>query len=220
MTRSKVSKPDPVIRPELNNSMDVATFKNFYWDKKELVSFCKSNRLPCAGGKIELAQSIEIFLRTGHIKESAGPIKRYGKLDSEELITRNTPVVNYKNDAQTKQFFLDVIGSKFHFNSYLRQFAKIPDMDGSLTYGDLVDGWLKYEADKKALKQKAPIDKQFQFNQFQRDFYASEKCKTRAQMLDAWKLVRSVPGQATYVHYLKLIKNKTSKKIGGGGTNL
>lgn len=201
-------KLESVIRPELTRNIDVATFKNFYWDKIELISFCKSNGLSYSGGKIELTRIIEIFLRTGYIEESFGPIKRSGKLDSDKLITLNIPVVNYKNDAKTKQFFVDKVGPKFHFNAYLRQFAKTPNMDGSLTYGDLVDGWIKSEADRKALKQKAPIDKQFQFNQFQRDFYASEKDKTRSQMLAAWKLVRSVPGQATYAHYLKLIRHK------------
>lgn len=203
-----MSKLNLNVRPKLKQTTDVSVFKLFYWDKKELVDFCKSHGLSYSGGKIELTQSIEYFLRTGQIKESPKPIRRNGKLDSAETITKTTPVVNYKNDAKTKRFFVGAIGPNFHFNAFLRQFAKTPNMDGSLTYSDLVAGWYKFEAAKKTLDQKAPIEKQFQFNQFQRDFYASNKGKTRAQMLTAWKLVRSVPGQATYAHYLELIKSK------------
>ncbi len=205
---SSITKSKSKVRPKLNQTTDVSTFKLFYWDKKELVNFCKSQGLPYTGGKIELTQSIEFFLRTGKIKESPKPIKRIGKLDSAKTITKTTPVVNYKNDAKTKQFFVGAIGPNFHFNAFLRQFAKTPNMDRSLTYNDLVAGWHKFEVAKKTLDQKLPIEKQFQFNQFQRDFYSSNKGKTRAQMLAAWKLVRSVPGNATYTHYLELIKSK------------
>ena len=57
-----MSKFESARRPELTRTVDAATFKNFYWDKKELVSFCKSNALPYSGGKIELTQIIEVFL--------------------------------------------------------------------------------------------------------------------------------------------------------------
>ncbi len=193
-------------RPALTSITNIEVFKKFYWNKKELIAFCKSNGLPIRGGKIELSHRIEFFLTTGKIEKSSPQIKRQGKWDSEQRITRNTPVVNYKNDAKTKLFFVDAIGSHFHFNAYLRQFSKIPNINCNLTYGDLVDGWLKSKAEKKSLTQKPLIEKQFQFNQFQRDFYAAEKGKTRKHMIDAWKMVRSVPGSATYAHYLLLIK--------------
>jgi hypothetical protein len=194
-------------RPILTNITNVEVFKQFYWDKKELIAFCKSKELPVQGEKIELSNRIQYFLATGRIDSPPLQIKRLGKWDSEQHITRSTPVVNYKNDAKTKSFFVDAIGSNFHFNAYLRQFSKLPNMNCSLNYGDLVEGWLKFELDKQSLKQKPPLEKQFQFNQFQRDFYAAEKGKNQQQMIDAWKIVRTVPGSATYAHYLFLIKN-------------
>jgi hypothetical protein len=199
--------PIKIARPILNSTTNVKIFKKFYWTKQELIAFCKSNRLQVKGGKIELSHRIESFLATGKIEKSPLKIRRQGKWDSEQRITRKTPVVNYKNDTKTKLFFVEAIGSHFHFNAYLRQFSKIPNINCNLTYGDLVDGWRKSEADKKSLKLKPLIEKQFQFNQFQRDFYAAEKGKTRKQMIEAWKMVRSVPGAATYAHYLLVIKN-------------
>ncbi len=197
-----------MFRPKLTGSINVEVFKTFYWDKIELIEFCKLNGLPSKGAKLELSQRIEYFLSTGRVDVSAKKIKRLGKWDSDQIITRSTPVINYKNDAKTKLFFVKNIGSNFHFNSYLRNFAKTTNMDGSITYGDLIEGWLAAEVYKKSLQQKSPIEKQFQFNIFQREFYTAERGKTRKQMIDAWKFVRSMPGEATYLHYLKLIKNK------------
>ena len=43
--------------------------------------------------------------------------------DSEKPITRKTKVVNYKNDAATRIFFVKQIGRRFYFIDYLRQFT-------------------------------------------------------------------------------------------------
>ena len=193
------------LRPHLTKSLDSVTFKSFYWEKKELLAFCVENKIPTKGTKLELSDRVEYFLNTGSIQPVRDQIKGAWSRDSAHVITLDTPVINYKNDAATKGFFVAQLGDKFRFNEYLRQFAKIANMDGSLTYGDLVTGWLQSEANKKQVSQKSPIGKQFQFNQFQRDFYAAEKGKTRQQFLDAWKLVRSIAGPATYEHYLSII---------------
>jgi hypothetical protein len=192
-------------RPELTKAISSNIFKSYYWNKKELVGFCLAHGLVANGSKFELAERINIYLRTG-IAINPAAVKRCGKWDNAQPITLTTPVINYKNDAKTKEFFVSQIRSKFHFNDYLRSFAKTPDLDGSITYADLVAGWYKAEDAKKTLPQKAPIGKQFQFNQFQRDFYRNEIGKSRQQCLDAWKLVRSAPGNATYAHYIILVK--------------
>ncbi len=196
-------------RPEiLTTAIDPETFKKFYWDKKELVAFCSAHGLPSSGGKIELTDRIELFLKTGKIPAPKIEAKRQGSWDSERQITRSTRVVNYKNDASTRIFFEKEIGKNFRFNAYLRQFAKSNNAASGLTYGDLVDGWIKAEIEKQNSKTKKAIDPQFQFNQFQRDFYAAEKGKSRDKMVAAWNLVRSAPGEATYEHYLQLMAKR------------
>ena len=202
-------KNQTAIRTPLSKTLDSSTFQSFYYEKKELVDFCLQNNIPIQGGKLELSKRIAHFLDTSEIQDFVR-VKRVGAWDSQQTISSSTKVINYKNDAQTKTFFTSQLGSKFKFNDYLRQFAKKPDMDGSLTYADLVQGWLQSQADKKTAAQKTPIAKQFQFNQFQRDFYAAEKGKTRQQFLDAWRLVRSMPGSATYEHYLTLLKSEAN----------
>lgn len=192
-------------RPVLNKTIESDVFKNFYWDKKELVSFCVANGLSSKGGKIELTDRIEVFLKTGKIKIPKKEPIRQGGWDSEKGIMRETPVINYKNDAKTKMFFEKNIKENFHFNEYLRQFSKVVN-PGTFTYGDLIKGWVETEANKKNAKYKTAIGSQFQYNQFQRDFYASEKGKNRVALNAAWNLVRSVAGEPTYQHYLELIE--------------
>lgn len=200
------------IRPTLTKDITAKVFRNFYWTKAELVYFCNMYGLFSQGGKIDLTNRIELFLETGEIKN----LKKTNKniiLDSSKEITRETKVINYKNNAKTRSFFEKEIGPHFHFNTYLRQFANVINADNKLTYGDLVNGWINEEANKKNSNYKSTIDKQFEFNQFQRDFYASEKGKTRKEFIKAWQLVRSAPGAATYEHYLVLINQKSSSSM-------
>lgn len=185
-------------RPTLTSSLSPSEFKEFYWEKKELIAFCKKEALPTSGGKIELTERIAFFLETGKTLPSKTKEKS-GARDSSSEITLTTPVINYNNDAITREFFKSYLGEKFKFNHFLREFAKQTN-DGSLTYEDLVEGY------KQSLSNpKKTIDPQFQYNQFCRDFYANEKGKTKADLAKAWQLVRSAPGDATYAHYLELI---------------
>ncbi len=41
-------------RPELAITISVSDFKNHYWLKSELLSFCRANRINTSGGKMEL----------------------------------------------------------------------------------------------------------------------------------------------------------------------
>ncbi len=190
-------------RPKLDRNIEPGIFINYYWEKNELVNFCQQYGLSAVGGKIEIEQAILDFLTKGIIKKNSN-IKNLLTRDSDMPITIDTPVINYKNDAITRNFFIEHIGSKFKFNGYLRQFTKQENIPTGLTYGDLVSGWLEFETNNKSMKIKKPIAKQFKFNQFQRDFYAAETGKSREDCLAAWKFIRDMPGPATYAHYLEI----------------
>lgn len=199
-------------RPILTITTDPKTFQKYYWEKKELIHFCRANNLPAQGEKSDLAERIEKFLRTGEIKKVQAR-RKVGSWDSDKGITKETRVVNYKNDTKTRLFFEAMIGPKFRFNAYLRQFSKAENIEKNLTYGDLVEGWLEAEAKKKNSQHNTAIDQQFQFNQFQRDFYFHEKGKSRAECMAAWKLVRSVAGPADYKHYLTLVDEENDELL-------
>lgn len=128
--------------------------------------------------------------------------------DSDEIITCNTKVVNYKNDAATRRFFVEQIGHKFHFTDYLRQFAKKRNNGATrVTYGDLVKGWLAEKMLKNTPGYKGVIGRQFKYNKFIRDYFFHEKDKNIIDAAKAWKKVRNIKGGATYHYYKRNLKN-------------
>ncbi len=54
-------------KPELNKNLDEKTFREYYYLKEELVSFCKENNLPTVGSKPELTERIAYYLKTGGV---------------------------------------------------------------------------------------------------------------------------------------------------------
>lgn len=189
-------------RPTLSKTTKVSDFKNYYWDKLELIKFCRENRIPQEGGKIELSERIEYFLSSGGKVKSTPRKKPRSSFDSDQEITVNTPVIHYKSDAKTREFFVSQIGDAFRFNCYLRSFAK-QENNGELTYGDLVQGYKDSLQNKKTT-----IDKQFEYNQFQRDFHKNNFKRSALECNQAWKLIKQAPGGSTYKDYLKLVMQK------------
>ena len=187
-------------------------FKNQYWLKTELMAFCKKEGLSTIGSKEALLQRIEIFLKTGHkIKPASNKTINYR--DSDQAIRLVTFVVNYKNDAQTRQFFVKHIGKHFRFNGYLRQFTHKDNISTGLTYGDLVKGWQLAEAKHQSSEHKNDIGRQFEYNQFTRDFFFHEKGKSRQEMIQAWHFLKTLPGEKTYTHYKAMLLEKDGKDI-------
>jgi len=42
------------LRPELTRDLNVDDFRNFYWLKDELQTFCRENGISASGSKIEI----------------------------------------------------------------------------------------------------------------------------------------------------------------------
>ncbi|MCC2625974.1 MAG: cytoplasmic protein [Burkholderiales bacterium] len=203
MSIKDISAEKSQLRPELKLGLNHQLFMNFYWLKQELLKFCRDNKLSTTGSKIELTKRIYNFLETGsRDTQTKKSVKK--TLDSINGLTLDTRVINYKNDAITRQFFKKHIGNHFHFNSYLRKFTNKNFID-KLTYGDLIKGWIAEEARKKSSNYKANIDKQFQYNQFIQDFFINEKNKTLQDAIKAWNIVKTSSGVCNYEHYKQII---------------
>jgi hypothetical protein len=187
-----------------SKSVDLDDFKNQYWLKTELVNFCRQNNLSALGSKQELAQRIEVFIATG-AKLKPSTTTRVSSRDSNTPISMTTFVVNYKNDAATRLFFVEHIGEHFRFDAYLRQFTNKNNITKDLTYSDLVDGWLAEEMKRNEPHFKSDISKQFEYNQFTRDFFANENGKSLADAIKAWNVVKTLPGMKTYANYKSTI---------------
>lgn len=91
-------------RPILNKELDSKTFRDFYFLKEELVKFCKENGLPVSGGKIDITDSFQKWL-----KNNAGKSYR-------EAITAYYQILNEKKKGKT------TIDRQFEYNTYIRDF--------------------------------------------------------------------------------------------------
>lgn len=188
------------------NRITLTSLKNEYWLKADLVKFCSAHGLATAGSKQDIITRIEAYLETGSVIRPK--IKKSSIRDSDETIKIDTLVQNYRNDAETRKFFVSQVGEHFHFDAYLRQFTNKDNITPGLTYGDLVSGWLAENLKRKDPQFKTNIDKQFEYNRFVRDFYISEKGKTHADMVKAWKAIKQLAGEKTYAHYLSILKRE------------
>jgi hypothetical protein len=197
-------------RPMLDKSITLLDFKQFYWEKIELIAFCRVNVLTTQGSKLELEARIELFLTSGEKKPFFLKKPRKGRWDSEKFsLTRDTVVINYKSAPITRAFFLKEIGGHFRFKADVFTWIKTKlKNEEDLTYGDIIDQWEKIEQLKQDANYARAIPKQFQFNQFMKDW---KDAKAGAGAKEAWKFIRSLPGETTYAHYVDVInQEKTS----------
>ena len=178
-------------RPELNKDLDGKTFRSFYYLKDELVKFCRENKLPISGGKIELTDRIAHFLDTGKVLE-ASP-KRKTTINIEP-ITENTKIEeNIVCSEKHRAFFIEKIGKSFSFNVLFQKWLK---SNAGKTYGDAVNAYHQISEEKK--KSKTTIDRQFEYNTYIRDFFEDNNGKTLEEAIKCWKYKKNLQGHNCY----------------------
>ena len=82
---------------------------------------------------------------------------------------RDTPVVNYKSDRKTREFFKSQIGPEFHFTYHVNQYRLAHD---GLTYGDLINEWIAARDRRNTPNYQPKIADHGEYNQFVRDYFA------------------------------------------------
>ena len=193
-------------RPSLSADMKIADLRNYYWLKEELVVFARQLGISANGKKLEILARIEIFLNTGQTgkpevrqEDAARTIRKQKKRDSDAPLTLDTPMINFKSDQATRQFFESVIGPHFHFTAHMGDFMR--EHEGTtLTYGDLVREWEAEHERRKNATYRPPIMKSCEYNQFIRDFFADEqnRGKKLGDAIAAWNEVKHKPGARIY----------------------
>lgn len=170
--------------------------------KSNLIAFCKQHGLQPQGSKFDLIERIKTYLSTGH-RMAYKPISKPVEKDSAKAITKNTLVKNYYNDSETRKFFIELIGKKFKFNAYLRQFTDPVNILPNMTYGDLIERWVAFENSRKNLHGNHAISPQFEYNQFIKDYFEHNKGATLGTAISAWKTLISKKGPRTYEQFKK-----------------
>jgi len=192
-------------RPELKKGLDGKTFRSFYYLKEELVEFCRANRLPTSGGKLELTERIAAFLDTGEVVETAKVSKKapsdIGNL-TEQTIIEDDFVCSEKHRA----FFKEKIGNSFSFNVLFQKWLK---GNAGKTYGEAVEAYYQILEEKK--KGKTVIDKQFEYNTYIRDFFEDNKGKSLEEAIICWKYKKGLQGHNKYEPTDLLVLNELKK---------
>lgn len=195
-------------RPPLNKKITVEDFKNFYWLKEELITFCRANNISPSGGKIEITARIEHFLNTGEhsvstttaeSKLQTGTKKKHptSTFDwkTEPLSPQTIITDNYKNGQNARQFFTTAIGKKFSFNILFMKWMK---ENVGKTLGDAIKEWLRIEAMKKNKNYKSEIPPQLEYNRYFRAFFEDNPNAKREDAIRCWKLKKAQPGSNAY----------------------
>ncbi|CAM4190072.1 hypothetical protein BAMA_24210 [Bacillus manliponensis] len=184
------------MRPTLTKKINLNDFKEYYWLKEELQTFCRENGLSASGSKLEITARIEVFLTTGEIQKPTRTrkiaVKKTEKLTLDTVITEN-----HRCTQEVRAFFKTVI-PKFHFSTYIQNYFK--DNVGK-TYRDVIEAWHEEEKRKKDPKYKKELAPQFEYNQFIRDFFSDphNKGKSREDAISCWNETKAQPGSNKYV---------------------
>ena len=76
-------------RPEITINLDSCTFREYYYLKEELVSFCRDHHLPVSGGKQELTERIACFLDSGKVQQPVAKRNTNRKTTAPEIRLEN-----------------------------------------------------------------------------------------------------------------------------------
>ena len=186
------------MRPLLNKEINVQDFRNFYWLKEELQTFCRENAMSASGSKIEISDRIGIFLQTGKVQKPMRKVKYPSKETATRLSLDTVITENHRCSQDVRAFFKEAINPKFHFSTFIQNYIK---NNIGKTYTDVVNAWYEEEEHKKDPSYKKQIGSQFEYNQFIRDYFADteNKEKNREDAIKAWNRIKMLPGSNKYL---------------------
>ena len=177
-------------RPLLTKDLNPEEFNDYYFLKEELKDFCRCEGLKVSGSKGELEKRIVYYLSTGEeLKESN--INHPSTQISSEISLDSRLGENFKCSEDKRMFFENEIGRTFRFKVKFQKWLKA---NPEKTYRDAIDAY--YEIQNS--KEKTQIDKQFQYNQYIRDFFEDNDGKSLDDAIKCWKYKKSLKGHNKY----------------------
>ncbi len=186
-------------RPTLDQKISVIDFKDFYWLKSELLTFCRAQGLKTNGGKIEITKRIIQYLETGIvlIGEEKNASKIQSKFDwNTATLTPQTCITdNYKSTENVRNYFVQQLGNKFKFNLVFMQWMK---NNVGQTLQAATTAWQTIEEDKKKNKGPKNVAPQFEYNRYLRDFLKDNPDSKRADGIALWHKRRNQRGDNVY----------------------
>ncbi len=175
---------------DLTKDLSPEEFRDYYFLKEELKDFCRREGLNVSGSKQELEERIIYYLSTG--EQLVKPKIPHSTNENVSEITLDSRLgENFRCSEDKRKFFENEIGQGFKFKVKFQKWLKSnPDK----TYRDAIDAY--YEIQNS--KEKTKIDKQFQYNQYIRDFFGSNDDKSLDDAIKCWKYKKSLKGHNRY----------------------
>jgi hypothetical protein len=181
-------------RPNITDIKTGNEIKQWYWLKQELVEFCRLKKVSYTGSKFEILDRIVAFLDNGNSKSEKQlrihkPASKFNWAKS--TLSLNTVITDsYTNGVNTRSFFKQHCGEKFHFSIPFMEYMK---NNCGKTLQDAIKEWHRLNDLTKVTNYKSQIPTGNQYNQYIRDFFADNPESTIAEARHFWKLKRSLP---------------------------
>ena len=175
-------------RPKLQIGLKPEIFREYYYLKAELQTFCHEHVLSKSGSKAELNERIEYFLQTG--EQLARPVKEKRSVRTEELTLESLIEENIIFSEVHRAFFKRELGNSFTFKVAFQKWLKA---NTGKTYREAIAIYPEIVA-KKPQK----IDAQFEYNTYIRDFFADNQGRSLQEAIVCWKYKKSLPGSNNY----------------------
>ena len=174
----------------LTKNLTPDEFKNYYFLKEELKDFCRTEGLKVSGSKQDLEKRIIHYLSTG--KELREEVVKGHSIEVATEISLDSKLGrNFKCSEDKREFFEKEIGNGFKFKVKFQKWLKAnPDK----TYRDAIEAYYKIQNSNE----KTEIAKQFQYNQYIRDFFEDNKDKSLDDAIKCWKHKKSLKGHNKY----------------------
>lgn len=179
-----------IFMAKLTKNLSPDEFKEYYFLKDELKDFCRLEGLKVSGSKKDLENRIIHYLSTGEMLEE--PVVKEVSNNSHSTITLDSKLgENFKCGQDKREFFEKEIGKTFKFKVKFQKWLKAnPDK----TYREAIDAYFEIHNSKE----KTNIDKQFQYNQYIRDFFNDNDGKSLEEAIKCWKFKKSLKGHNRY----------------------
>ncbi len=164
-----------------------------YYLKADLIMLCKRNDLPASGSKEDLLEYISSFIQNKSIVKKKA--KQKSTAHHFEPSLNNIIDKYYSNDEKHRAFFKKHIGDQFKFNVQFMNWME--ENKGERTYKDAIEIYKQIAADKKSQK-KTVIGKQFEYNQYTRDFFADNPTRSKEDCIACWNYKKTQFGNHIY----------------------
>nr|WP_295160992.1 DUF6434 domain-containing protein [uncultured Methanobrevibacter sp.] len=175
---------------KLTRNLNPEEFKDYYFLKEELKDFCRAEGLNVSGSKQDLEKRIIHYLATGEeLKEVH--VKKIRNDSLSEISLDSKLGENFKCSEDKRAFFEREIGKGFKFKVKFQKWLKSnPDK----TYADAIEAYFEIQNSGEKTK----IDKQFQYNQYIRDFFENNDGRSLDDAIKCWKYKKSIKGHNKY----------------------